>query len=152
MRKVATQFFVKFYVTLIMYFVLMYFFDLNNWVVLITGLFILPQVVHTAIRGTSPGFNNKYIFGVIGTNIIYPVCLFYFIYKLSSIFAVVKRTSEVLNHHKVSALFGWVCTFYRSFCFMSSISLGHGLSSQNVSFPNRSSITSKSTQSRIRIL
>ena len=60
-------------VALIAYFVLMYFFELENWFILLNSLFMVPQIVHNAMRGNNPKFIPEYIFGVLGSNILYPV-------------------------------------------------------------------------------
>lgn len=73
MSREASDFFMKFYISLISYFIIMYYFDLNDWAVLISSLYMLPQVIHNACRGTKTGLIYKYAFGVLGLNIIHPV-------------------------------------------------------------------------------
>lgn len=79
--------------SLVMFFVLMYFFDLNNWFILIIGFFITPQIVHNALKGNNPKFISKYIFGILATNIFIPV--FQIIISNSYILGAVQVILEV---------------------------------------------------------
>ena len=52
---------------------LIYYFILTNWWILIMHLFLVPQIIHNAIRGQNCGFNPYYLFLFIGVRIIIPV-------------------------------------------------------------------------------
>ncbi|KAM3134393.1 hypothetical protein pb186bvf_013506 [Paramecium bursaria] len=73
MRKAITIFFAQFYFSLIGYFILMYFFELENWFICLTGLVMIPQVIHNVRNGNNPKFIYAYIFGILCPSMLYPI-------------------------------------------------------------------------------
>lgn len=54
----------------------MYFFELYDWFICLTGLLMVPQIVHNARIGNNPKFISHYIFGILCPSIVYPVCCY----------------------------------------------------------------------------
>ncbi|CAD8047632.1 unnamed protein product [Paramecium sonneborni] len=73
MRKAITYFFAQFYFSLIIYFILMYFFYPYNWFIYITGMCLLPQIIHNVRIGNNPKFISYYIFGILIPSMIYQI-------------------------------------------------------------------------------
>lgn len=120
--------------SLIVFFILMYFFELDNWFILINSLFILPQIVHNALRGNNPKFISAYIFGVLASNILYPVTLPS--WTQSSTSEDAQPTSEDLNLPSSSAFHGWPYSSSRSSSSLFNISLDPDHSSPKVYYPS----------------
>lgn len=51
----------------------MYFFELENWFICLTGLVMIPQVIHNIRNGNNPKFIYAYIFGILCPSMFYPV-------------------------------------------------------------------------------
>jgi hypothetical protein len=58
---------------MICYLTMMYFLEVNKPFMVVSSLFMVPQIVRNYQRGTRCVFLKKYVFGVMGTNILYPL-------------------------------------------------------------------------------
>ena len=58
---------------LLYYYLLKVFFGYENWVIILTSLVLVPQIVHNLIIGANPDFNPYYIFGYVGTLLLLPI-------------------------------------------------------------------------------
>ena len=58
---------------LFLYLTLVYFFSNDEWMIILSNLILLPQIVHNIRMGNNPGFNPFYIFGFIGTRLLIPI-------------------------------------------------------------------------------
>ncbi|CAD8134818.1 unnamed protein product [Paramecium octaurelia] len=73
MRRAITYFFVQFYFSLIIYFVLMYFLSNYNWFICLTGLILLPQIIHNIRLGNNPKFISYFVFGILVPSMFYQI-------------------------------------------------------------------------------
>ncbi|CAD8139736.1 unnamed protein product [Paramecium octaurelia] len=71
MRRAITYFFAQFYFSLILYFLLMYFFFTYNWFICLTGLCLLPQIIHNIRLGNNPRFISYFVFGILVPSMLY---------------------------------------------------------------------------------
>ena len=58
---------------LFVYLTLVYFFSNDEWMIILSNLILIPQIVHNIRIGANPGFNPFYIFGFIGTRLLIPI-------------------------------------------------------------------------------
>lgn len=70
LRKKLTSFYIKFYLGLFLYLTLDYFFSFEDWMIILTNLILLPQLIHNIRLGQKPIFNPYYIFGYIGSRLL----------------------------------------------------------------------------------
>ena len=68
---------------LFIFMTLMYLFYVYNWFSIWLSFFLLPQIVHNAMRGNNPKFYHWYIWGLLFTRLSIPVN---FKFKLSKNF------------------------------------------------------------------
>lgn len=73
LRKKLTAFYIQFYLGLFMYLTLTYFFNNDEWMILLRNLILLPQIIHNIRLGHKPSFNVFYIFGYIGSRLLIPL-------------------------------------------------------------------------------
>ncbi|CAD8045581.1 unnamed protein product [Paramecium sonneborni] len=73
MKRAITYFFAQFYFSLIFYFILMYYFNTYNWFICLTGLNLLPQIIHNIRLGNNPKFISYFIFGILFPSMIYQI-------------------------------------------------------------------------------
>lgn len=60
-------------VGLFIYLTLTYFFNYEEWLILLQGLLFLPQIVHNVRVGTNPGFQPLYLFGFLALRFMIPL-------------------------------------------------------------------------------
>jgi len=58
---------------LFLYLTLVYFFSNDEWMIILSNLILVPQIIHNIRMGNNPGFNVFYIFGFIGTRLLIPI-------------------------------------------------------------------------------
>lgn len=66
-------FFLYLDLALFIYLTLSYFFEYDEWLILIQHLFFIPQIVHNARAGNNPGFQPFYVLGYLGLRIFIPI-------------------------------------------------------------------------------
>lgn len=72
-RRGIAIFYLKFYLSLFVFLILMYYFNIYNWFAIWLSLFCFPQIVHNAMRGNSPKFYPYYVYGLLFTRICLPL-------------------------------------------------------------------------------
>lgn len=72
-RKKLSIFYIQFYFGLFMYLTLVYFFNNEEWMILLKSLILLPQIIHNIRLGQKPLFNVYYVFGYIGSRLLLPL-------------------------------------------------------------------------------
>jgi len=72
-RKGLVLFYTKLYAGLFIMLFLLYRFILYNSFILIMSLYLVPQIIHNAIRGQRAEFNAKFLFLMVGTRMILPL-------------------------------------------------------------------------------
>jgi len=72
-RKKLTTFYIQFYLGLFLYLTLTYFFENEEWMMLIRTLILLPQLIHNIRLGHKPNFAPFYIFGYVGARLLVPL-------------------------------------------------------------------------------
>ena len=116
--------------SLIIYFILMYFWQLSNVFILFNSLFFVPQIIHNAQRGNNPKFIPEYIFGILGSTLLIPVYLIYLL--KSSTFEVALATFGDCSRPLYSALSGLACMCSKYFYCSSNSNMAHDRLFQNV--------------------
>lgn len=56
-----------------MYLTLNYFFEYDLWMVILRGVFLVPQIIFNIALGNNPGFNPYYILGYVTVRILLPL-------------------------------------------------------------------------------
>lgn len=70
LRKKLTCFYIQFYLGLFLYLALQYFFAFEVWMIVLTNILLLPQIIHNIRVGQKPNFNPYYLFGYIGSRLL----------------------------------------------------------------------------------
>lgn len=72
-RKKLTAFYIQFYLGLFLYLTLTYFFNNDEWLILLRNLLLIPQIIHNVRLGQKPNFDFYFIFGYIGSRLLIPI-------------------------------------------------------------------------------
>jgi len=72
-RRAMANFYLKLYVGMIVILLMFYNFALENWFLLIMSLYLVPQIIHNAMRGGRIEFDYNYMFLVIGLRVFLPL-------------------------------------------------------------------------------
>lgn len=72
-RRELFKFYFKFYTFMIILIILLYKFIFYNTFLILLNLYLIPQIVHVAIRGQQVEFDKVFIFGLLASRIIVPL-------------------------------------------------------------------------------
>lgn len=72
-RRAMANFYLKLYVGMVSILLLFFKFAIENWFILVMSLYLLPQIVHNAMRGGRVEFDTNYMFIVIGLRALLPL-------------------------------------------------------------------------------
>ena len=80
LRKKLTAFYIQFCTLntnsdlgLFLYLTLIYFFANDEWMIILSNMLLVPQLIHNIRMGNNPGFNPFYIFAFIGSRLLIPI-------------------------------------------------------------------------------
>lgn len=72
-RRALANFYFKLYTGMVIILYLLYEYILSNWFVLVMSLYLVPQIIHNAMKGGRIEFDQNYMFNIIGLRILLPL-------------------------------------------------------------------------------
>jgi len=72
-RRAMANFYLKLYVGMVTVLLLFFKFAIYNWFIIAMSLYLVPQIIHNAMRGGRVEFDSNYMFIVIGLRALLPL-------------------------------------------------------------------------------
>jgi hypothetical protein len=88
----------------------MYYFYVYNLFAIWISLFIVPQIVHNAMRGNNPKFYNWYVWGMLASRVLLPVSALKIIILFIFLKIILKSYQDILT--RLPLQYTWICAFH----------------------------------------